>query len=562
MSWYYDLKISAKLLTAFILSSVLTAVVGGIGIHNMSQINKKAEDLYSKETMGISWIKEADIDLGYVQRYQKNVLISSSQAERTLYATKVNEYTQQVDEDIAKAKGLIHTDKGKEVLSKFDGAWTDFQRMNQNIMAIAMKEPIPQKRESVTLSTGAGREKAAVVSDLLTQLITMKEDLAKDASADISAIYLKSRLYMILLVIGSTLFGMCLGLFISRLIGNPMRQLDDVANKLAVGDMIVTVESIRKDEIGSVMRAMSKMVQNLTRFAMDVQGAAALVASGSEQVNATAQSLSQGATEQASSVEEISSSMEEMNSTVKQNSDSAQQTTSIASKSASSAEDGGKAVAATVDAMKSIAEKIGIIEEIARQTNMLALNAAIEAARAGEHGKGFAVVAAEVRKLAERSQSAAKEISEVSTSSVEVAEQAGEILKEMVPSIQKTAELVEEINASSAEQSTGIDQVTKAINQLDQVIQGNSSATEEMSAASEELAEQAEQLLRTAAFFKLKDEQRQNAGIMNTCIPVSSRARNLSKSSGKPMSSSKPKSINLSLDGANDIIDKEFERAA
>ena len=184
-----------------------------------------------------------------------------------------------------------------------------------------------------------------------------------------------------------------------------------------------------------------------------------------------------------------------MSSAVKQNADNAQQTAAISNKSSQDGEMGGRAVADTVKAMKSIAEKIGIIEEIARQTNMLALNAAIEAARAGEHGKGFAVVAAEVRKLAERSQTAAKEISSVSISSVEIAERAGKLLGDIVPGIQKTSGLVQEINSSCNEQAQGVEQVTTAIQQLDQVIQQSSASTEEMSTASEMLSEQAEQLL-------------------------------------------------------------------
>jgi methyl-accepting chemotaxis protein len=199
--------------------------------------------------------------------------------------------------------------------------------------------------------------------------------------------------------------------------------------------------------------------------------------------------------------------MEEMSSAVKQNADNAQQTASISNKSSQDGENGGRAVADTVKAMKSIAEKIGIIEEIARQTNMLALNAAIEAARAGEHGKGFAVVAAEVRKLAERSQTAAKEISSVSISSVEIAERAGKLLGDIVPGIQKTSTLVQEINSSCNEQAQGVEQVTTAIQQLDQVIQQSSASTEEMSTASEMLSDQAEQLLTAASFFHVDGDR-------------------------------------------------------
>jgi methyl-accepting chemotaxis protein len=223
-------------------------------------------------------------------------------------------------------------------------------------------------------------------------------------------------------------------------------------------------------------------------------------------MSSTAQQVSQGSSEQASAAEETTSSMEEMTSSVQQNADNARQTDKIASKAAEDAKSSGGAVKRTVDAMKQVAEKIAIIEEIARKTDLLALNAAVEAARAGEHGKGFAVVASEVRKLAERSQNAAAEISRLTVGGVKTAEDAGQLIERLVPDIQKTAELVREIAAASAEQSTGAEEVNKAIQQLDQVIQQNAAAAEEMASTSEELAGQAETLQATIAFFKI-DEQ-------------------------------------------------------
>ncbi len=279
-------------------------------------------------------------------------------------------------------------------------------------------------------------------------------------------------------------------------------EMTAIAQKISMGDLRVTVE--RRSQNDELMIALEKMVKDLTEIAVNVQTAADQVASGSQQISSSGQQMSQGATEQSASVEQVSSSMEEMNSTIQQNADNARETAGIATKAAADAQEGGRAVAETVKAMKNISEKINIIEEIARQTNMLALNAAIEAARAGEHGKGFAVVAAEVRKLAERSQTAAKEISAQSISSVEISEKAGMLLDSMVPSIQKTAELVQEINAASAEQADGIRQVTTAVQQLDQIIQQNAAATEEMASTSEELSGQAEQLKDAAAFFKVE----------------------------------------------------------
>jgi methyl-accepting chemotaxis protein len=276
------------------------------------------------------------------------------------------------------------------------------------------------------------------------------------------------------------------------------------AREVATGNLTVTLtERSANDEL---MRSLSEMVKKLCQVVNDVKAAADNVAAGAMEMSSGSETMSQGATEQAAAAEEASSSMEQMSANIKQNADNALQTEKIAVKSAADAQEGGKAVAQTVTAMKEIAGKISIIEEIARQTNLLALNAAIEAARAGEHGKGFAVVASEVRKLAERSQKAAAEISELSSSSVEVAEQAGEMLSKMLPDIQKTAGLVQEISAASREQDSGAEQINKAIQQLDQVIQQNASAAEEMSATAEELASQSEQLQDTIGFFKVEEE--------------------------------------------------------
>ncbi len=276
------------------------------------------------------------------------------------------------------------------------------------------------------------------------------------------------------------------------------------AKNVAQGNLLVDLkERSAQDEL---MQALAAMVAKLVDVVKDVKNASDNVASGSQELSSSAQQMSQGASQQAAAAEEASSSMEEMSANIKQNADNAQQTEKIAVKSSEDAKDGGKAVAETVKAMKDIAAKISIIEEIARQTNLLALNAAIEAARAGEHGKGFAVVASEVRKLAERSQKAAAEISELSSSSVEVAEKAGVMLANILPDIQKTAELVQEINASSKEQDTGAQQINKAIQQLDQVIQQNASASEEMASTAEELSSQSAQLQSTIAFFRIDDQ--------------------------------------------------------
>ncbi|MDD4616861.1 MAG: methyl-accepting chemotaxis protein [Alphaproteobacteria bacterium] len=346
---------------------------------------------------------------------------------------------------------------------------------------------------------------------------------------------------------------------------SPMMMTSNYVDRISKGIIPEKITDNYKGQYNKIKGNLNSMIENLSKFATDVQSASRSVASGSEQTSVTAQSLAEGTTEQASSVQEISSSMEEMSSAVKQNAENAQQTAAIATKSSKDAEEGGRAVAETVNAMRSIAEKIGIIEEIARQTNMLALNAAIEAARAGEHGKGFAVVAAEVRKLAERSQAAAKEISSVSTSSVEIAEKAGKLLENIVPGIQKTAGLVQEINASSNEQASGIGQVTKAIHQLDQVIQQASNSAEEMSSASGSLAEQSERLLKAATFFKVEgvsaEEPVARAASANGAVKKSVSRQITAHAKGVNGEVKGKNGVRLNLvDADKELSDSDFER--
>ncbi|QOX78781.1 MCP four helix bundle domain-containing protein [Trichlorobacter lovleyi] len=330
------------------------------------------------------------------------------------------------------------------------------------------------------------------------------------------------------------------------------------AKQVAQGNLMVELK--KRSDQDDLMESLYNMVEKLKEIVREVQAAADGVATGGQQLSATAQSLSQGATEQAASAEEISSSMEEMSSSIKQNADNASQTEKISNKSATDAREGGKAVNETVAAMKEIATKISIIEEIARQTNLLALNAAIEAARAGEHGKGFAVVASEVRKLAERSQTAAGEISELSGRSVQVAEAAGQMLTAILPDIQRTAELVQEISASSKEQDAGADQINRAIQQLDQVIQQNASAAEEMASTTEELAGQAEQLKTTIAFFSLDTHGAQRA------LPHKQPARPAAPQRPLVTHTTAPKptksgGVHIDLGGkGKDHLDDEFEK--
>lgn len=290
----------------------------------------------------------------------------------------------------------------------------------------------------------------------------------------------------------------------------PIEKLNAVIGEVASGNLTQALEVKTGDEIGELFVSIKTMMEKLKAVVGDVIAAASNVAGGSEQVSVSSEQMSRGASEQAASAEEASASVDEMNAAINQNAENALQTENIAQKSANDALESGAAVSEAVTAMKDIANKISIIEEIARQTNLLALNAAIEAARAGEHGKGFAVVAAEVRKLAERSQLAAAEIGTLSNSSVEIAERAGTMLAKLVPDIQKTAQLVQEISASSKEQAGGTTQIQQAIQQLNRVTQQNAGAAEEMASTASELSSQADHLLDSMKFFKVENAERPN----------------------------------------------------
>ncbi|MDO3377585.1 methyl-accepting chemotaxis protein [Geoalkalibacter halelectricus] len=564
MKWFHNLQIGKKLILAFVFMATLTLAVGLEGIISMGNINNLADQLYDKELLGISHIKEANIYLLRIGRAERNLLLASDEKERRDNLTDINRYQESMLSYLDQAKPLFYTDEGRMAFAEVERAWAERSEVLQRLIAMTLSEDLQDSRATVELANGEGRQAANTLDAAMTRLTEIKEDNGEQAAEATTSLYQRSLSLMIALVVGSIILGMALGIFIARAISRPLKMGVEYALAVANGDLTRTVELDRKDETGQLIQAMNQMVDKLKFIVTDVKSASDNVASGSQQLSASSEEMSQGATEQAAAAEEASSSMEQMAANIRQNADNSVQTEKIALKSATDAEEGGKAVAQTVAAMKDIAEKISIIEEIARQTNLLALNAAIEAARAGEHGKGFAVVAAEVRKLAERSQRAAGEISELSGSSVEVAEKAGRMLAQIVPDIQKTAELVQEISASSREQDTGAEQVNKAIQQLDQVIQQNASASEEMASTAEELAGQAEQLQQTMAFFRLA-----SAGEPLTRVQPASLANPLRKTLPQrpvttkgtlpsPKAASSSRGVNLAMGQGRDALDEEF----
>ena len=343
------------------------------------------------------------------------------------------------------------------------------------------------------------------LESVTTNMATQHYEAAEASTQNVGNQSKRSRTTMSGMAAIALALSIIIGIFTTRSITRPIAEVVAASERIAQGDLLTSIAVTRGDETGRLQGAMKDMTERLTRVIGEVRAASTALASASEQMSATSQALAQGTSEQAASIEETSSSLEQMSASIGQNADNSRQTEQMARLGAGEAEESGRAMSETVAAMKAIAQKISIIEEIAYQTNLLALNAAIEAARAGEHGRGFAVVATEVRKLAERSQAASREITTLADSSVKVAEHSGGRLRELVPSIRKTSELVQDVAAACREQAAGVTQINTAITQVDQVTQRNASAAEELSSTAEELSSQAEALRELMEFFRVAE---------------------------------------------------------
>ena len=507
---FKNMRIGARLGMGFGLVVLLMAAIAFIGITRLASLNdgtdKMANDRYPKTVLANSIL----MNVNRIARSMRNVLLMDKPEEVKKELERIGESKTAIKEKLEKLEKSITSDKGKEMLKGVTEARGKYIGGQDQFMKLAAEG---KKDEAKALLLGEIRPMQLAYFDALNKLIDYQGELMDKAAKEAADEYHAARTLMLALSGAAVLLAMGLAFWVTRSITRPINQAVTVANQLAEGDLTAKIEVNSTDETGMLLAAMQNMVGKLSQIIEEVRSAADNLSSASEEVSATAQPLSQGSSEQAAGVEETSASVEQMSASISQNTENAKITDGMAAKAAKEATEGGEAVKATVSAMKQIANKIGIIDDIAYQTNLLALNAAIEAARAGEHGKGFAVVAAEVRKLAERSQVAAQEIGEVAGSSVELAEKAGKLLDEMVPSINKTSDLVQEITASSEEQTSGVGQINAAMSQLSQTTQQNASASEELAATAEEMSGQAEQLQQTMGFFKVENTARAHANV-------------------------------------------------
>ncbi|KRB51715.1 chemotaxis protein [Rhizobium sp. Root708] len=493
------LTIKTKLVSAFTFIILMLVGTAAYGIFSLGKINDTLGELLAGPAARLELTQAINIAELEIIRQQKNLVAARDDKETKGAMESGDTARSELTTALTSVIALVESEERAR--------WLEIEGISKKF--IAADDEIRQLLQAgnhdgaTAVSVGDARQLAHQLDGALDGMLAIEKQKMKEADDSADQQYASTRLTLIIAAAVATLIAAITAFWIANTISKGLVRANTAVREVAEGDLTKTAEVTNHDEIGELLGNVNLMIERLRGVVADALSASENVSAGSQELSASSEQVSQGATEQAASAEEASASMEQMAANIKQNADNAAQTEKIARQSAKDAEESGAAVSRAVDAMRTIAEKISIVQEIARQTDLLALNAAVEAARAGEHGKGFAVVASEVRKLAERSQSAAAEISAMSGDTVKAASNAGDMLGRLVPDIRKTAELVSEISAACREQDIGASQINEAIQQLDKVTQQNAGASEEMSATSEELAAQAEELQASIAFFKV-----------------------------------------------------------
>jgi methyl-accepting chemotaxis protein len=515
-----NMKLATKLISAFAAVCVLGALVSAVGIRNMATMNASTELMYKKDLVGLSYVKQANIDLLHVGRSLRNALLASTEGQRESALSRADESLALMRQNMDQAKLLFWSERGKAAFAELQAQWTDYTAAVGKLRAMSARARLSEQQEATAYLFGDFAKLVNKVEDQLTALVSIKETNGRLVFESNEQAYEAARNLMIGFVFAAVILGVGLGTLLTRgltrQLGGEPEEAADLARRVASGNLDSHVR-LRPGDAQSVMAALSDMQAHLAQVVSNVRQNSESVATASAQIAQGNQDLSCRTEEQASALQQTAATMEQLGTTVRSNADSAMQADQLAQGASAVAVQGGEVVGKVVTTMRSISDSsrrigdiIGVIDGIAFQTNILALNAAVEAARAGEQGRGFAVVASEVRSLAQRSAEAAKEIKTLISRSIEQVENgtelvdlAGKTVGEIVGSIQRVSHIVAEISSASLEQSNGVQQVVEAVSQMDQATQQNAALVEESAAAAESLKGQAQQLVQAVAVFKL-----------------------------------------------------------